>query len=88
MLFSEKKRELTGPAWLAWATFCLSLSYCPVLFNKTFPEPGQSGTENLKKGPRFSTFSLLGPFITGDVPKPAIYFKPQKRLTGNLGNTL
>ena len=31
------------------------MSVRPVRFNKTSPQPGQSGTENLKEGRQFST---------------------------------
>ena len=39
---------------------CISRSWeWPVHFNKTSPEPGQSGTENIKERRQFSTFSLV-----------------------------
>ena len=36
----------------------------PVCFNKISPEPGQSGTENLKEERQFSTFSLMTGFVS------------------------
>ena len=52
-----------------------SLPYRPVLFNKTSPEPGQSGTDNLKEGRQFSTFSLiLSHWVSQEICRVGIFW--------------